>query len=494
MLEVSSVVVEEEDDIELSLGLSIGGIFRKTTELNQIDKKINNSCEKINSESTNVDTDLSQDHQNVCATQTLHPDSGSEYVDPQKKREIHARRRQEGRKKREEKLKRGLCRGVNGGFIVSNEFSDDKIGLEAQRLQTRVRDREMKENEVIQAERACKQGKSEECVAEKERKDLNLTLNYNGALNQNQGSNPMAYSSSPSIPVQYPIQYVPYTNGFAYPYVMPCWAPTAGNFGNEKNEKNVFQPVARRSFRPYLGNQSSGQNMSTGCDSEHNSSKDGGNGNAASNGSPVCSSSAVSDYVSKSQQGGSSSDTGSHSCYSQPEQHQLNGLGAGNQQGLSEHSASSNRIESTQSLVKATNTTQNLVSSNITQSGATQPNEKPRSETQPGQVYKPIPTSESPTPSPLKGDSGDMGKPPNPQTQNHDKLTLQQMPCVSTTGNGPHGKTISGFLYRYTKTEVSIICVCHGSSFSPAEFVEHAGGEDILHPLRHITVTPPAFG
>ncbi|KAK9053550.1 hypothetical protein SSX86_024624 [Deinandra increscens subsp. villosa] len=70
---------------------------------------------------------------------------------------------------------------------------------------------------------------------------------------------------------------------------------------------------------------------------------------------------------------------------------------------------------------------------------------------------------------------------------------LARMPYVSTTGNGPNGKTVSGFLYRYTKNEVSIVCVCHGHSFTPAAFVEHAGGVDIAHPLRHITIFLTAF-
>lgn len=68
-----------------------------------------------------------------------------------------------------------------------------------------------------------------------------------------------------------------------------------------------------------------------------------------------------------------------------------------------------------------------------------------------------------------------------------------QMPCVSATGNGPNGRTITGLLYKYTKSEVSIMCVCHGSFFSPAEFVEHAGGVDVTHPLRHITIVPSAI-
>lgn len=81
-----------------------------------------------------------------------------------------------------------------------------------------------------------------------------------------------------------------------------------------------------------------------------------------------------------------------------------------------------------------------------------------------------------------------------PQTETNEILSLPQMPCVSATGNGPNGKTINGFLYRYTKSEVTIVCVCHGTSFSPAGFVEHAGGVDIAHPLKHITVVPSAFG
>ncbi|PPD82451.1 hypothetical protein GOBAR_DD20607 [Gossypium barbadense] len=93
-----------------------------------------------------------------------------------------------------------------------------------------------------------------------------------------------------------------------------------------------------------------------------------------------------------------------------------------------------------------------------------------------------------------KDTKGETGKPPKPHTPtNDDALSLRNMPCVSTTGNGPNGKTINGFLYRYTKSEVSIICVCHGSSFTPAEFVQHAGGTDVSHPLRHITMIPSAF-
>ncbi|XP_072974472.1 ninja-family protein AFP3-like [Typha angustifolia] len=73
------------------------------------------------------------------------------------------------------------------------------------------------------------------------------------------------------------------------------------------------------------------------------------------------------------------------------------------------------------------------------------------------------------------------------------KNMVQEMPCVSTMGKGPNGRRIEGFLYKYRKgEEVSIVCVCHGSFLTPAEFVKHAGGGDVTHPLRHIVVSPSA--
>ncbi|CAD5180348.1 unnamed protein product [Musa acuminata subsp. malaccensis] len=70
------------------------------------------------------------------------------------------------------------------------------------------------------------------------------------------------------------------------------------------------------------------------------------------------------------------------------------------------------------------------------------------------------------------------------------KKMIQDMPCVSTIGDGPNGRRIEGLLYKYGKgEEVKIVCVCHGSFFSPAEFVKHAGSGDVAHPLRHIVVS-----
>lgn len=95
-----------------------------------------------------------------------------------------------------------------------------------------------------------------------------------------------------------------------------------------------------------------------------------------------------------------------------------------------------------------------------------------------------------------------------PRAQNQDPLSKQpdaannkrrevgasavdDMPCVFTIGDPPNGRKVEGILYKYGKgEEVRIMCVCHGSFFSPAEFVKHAGGNDVEHPLRHIVVNP----
>ncbi|XP_020595448.1 ninja-family protein AFP3-like [Phalaenopsis equestris] len=68
---------------------------------------------------------------------------------------------------------------------------------------------------------------------------------------------------------------------------------------------------------------------------------------------------------------------------------------------------------------------------------------------------------------------------------------MDEMPCVSVKGDGLNGRRIEGFLYKYRKgEEVRIVCVCHGSFLTPAEFVKHAGGGNVTHPLRHIVVNP----
>ncbi|KAM7509558.1 hypothetical protein LguiA_020011 [Lonicera macranthoides] len=51
------------------------------------------------------------------------------------------------------------------------------------------------------------------------------------------------------------------------------------------------------------------------------------------------------------------------------------------------------------------------------------------------------------------------------------------LPWVSTTGPGPNGRTISGVTYRFSATQIRIVCACHGSHMSPEEFVQHASEE-----------------
>eukprot|EP00252_Welwitschia_mirabilis_P026914 TRINITY_DN9013_c0_g1_i1.p1 TRINITY_DN9013_c0_g1~~TRINITY_DN9013_c0_g1_i1.p1 ORF type:complete len:609 (+),score=120.37 TRINITY_DN9013_c0_g1_i1:359-2185(+) len=62
---------------------------------------------------------------------------------------------------------------------------------------------------------------------------------------------------------------------------------------------------------------------------------------------------------------------------------------------------------------------------------------------------------------------------------------------VSTTGVGPNGITVTGILTSYSSSsQVKIICICHGISMSPAEFVQHAGSTDISNPEKNIVVSP----
>ncbi|XP_028753766.1 ninja-family protein AFP3-like [Neltuma alba] len=74
-----------------------------------------------------------------------------------------------------------------------------------------------------------------------------------------------------------------------------------------------------------------------------------------------------------------------------------------------------------------------------------------------------------------------------------DLAVLSKMPTVTTTGDGPGGKRIRGFLYTYRGGQVSIVCVCHGKFLTPEEFVRHAGGKDVANPMKHITVCSNPF-
>ncbi|KAL4351527.1 hypothetical protein GQ457_06G028140 [Hibiscus cannabinus] len=402
----------KEDEIELELGLSIGGRFGKVEKLNPV---------------------KNESKPNGVPVADIGENMG---FDPQMKRKIQALRRQEAKKKREEKQqKRGTLFSLrchqNGEFRSKDNDDDD---------------------DHVTEERECKKNKVG---------DVNL--------------NPSAYPVFPvRVPYPYPhVQFLPVANGFPYSCInsMPSWGGGAGN------GKVAVQPVMMNG------------GLQTGYDSEQNSSKDERNRKSGSSGSSTYSSSVVSDLQSSSNQGGPSSESVTHTSPSQPENTQINCSAVSNQKGQSEQSSTSPQSNGKCDIEKAP-------SMNVTESASSDPNNappKPKPESQSSSLKsKPVSSIETKTTSSTKDTSkGEIGKPPKPPTPMHD--IIRNMPCVSTTGEGPNGKTINGFLYRYTKSEVSIICVCHGSSFTPAEFVQHAGGSDVSHPLRHITVVPPAI-
>lgn len=242
----------------------------------------------------------------------------------------------------------------------------------------------------------------------------------------------------------------PITNGFVYPNAIPVsgGGEIVARIEEDLNTKNsIYRPTACRSFRPYQGN----LNLKPIEDEI-----DGGgrrNFKVNSNGSGGYASSAVSDSQCSSRQGGATDESRSNSSNSQVD-HQL-------------PSTSSDPLDQPVGSSKPTVST-------VPETDPVIPNGR----------FKPPESSVSNPPSKVDASS---------QQRQQQASILSRMPCVSTTGNGPNGKTISGLLYRYTKNEVSIVCVCHGQSFSPAGFVEHAGGVGITHPLKHITILPAAF-
>ncbi|KAK8588455.1 hypothetical protein V6N12_022895 [Hibiscus sabdariffa] len=408
----------KEDEIELELGLSIGGRFGKVEKLDPVKKESNPNGVRV--------ADLGE----------------SMVFDPQMKRKIQALRRQEAKKKREEKQqKRGTTISVRchqNGEFRSQDNDDDHV----------TEERECKKNKVG---------------------DVNL--------------NPSAYPVFPvRVPYPYPhLQFLPVANGFPYSCInsMPSWGGGAGN------GKVAVQPVTMNG-----GLQTGYVNHANGYDSEQNSSKDERNRKSGSNGSSTYSSSVVSDLQSSSNQGGPSSESVTHTSPSQPENTQINCSAANNQKGQSEQSSTSPQSNDKCSKCDI----EKEPSMNVTESTSSNPNNAPpKPESQSSSLKsRPVSSIETKTTSSTKDtNKGEIGKPPKPRAPMHD--IIRNMPCVSTTGNGPNGKTINGFLYRYTKSEVSIICVCHGSSFTPAEFVQHAGGSDVSHPLRHFTVIPSAI-
>ncbi|XP_050364015.1 uncharacterized protein LOC126782747 [Argentina anserina] len=386
MVEVSDRGVKGEE-IELDLGLKIGGgSFRRSEKL-----KLNGG-----EKGPQMVTVLR------CNSSTVSPATLSEpesvVVHPFLKREIQALRRQEAKRKREEKKTRAQ---IGEPPAKKNGVRDNGVNV----------------------------------------MNVNLDMSNGG-----QGG----HHDYPIRPVQYPyapVQFVPYSDGFAFPCVVPCWGPNGGG-----------------GFRPFQAD--TGNNR---CNVEQN-----GKTASLNNGSPICSNSTVSEHCSAASHEGGSSDTRSHS-------NRLNGTIGEKNKAQSDHTATSQSFE---------------FNSRSNENSVVQPKEEPAPEiAEPGPIAKPISSNEECPPTPVKQDKMDPSKPQRDNTKSSEKTpSMPQMPYVSTTGNGPNGKTVNGFLYSFSESEISIVCVCHGSTFSPAEFVQHAGGIEVSQPLRHITVIPSSFG
>lgn len=226
-----------DEEIELDLGLSIGGSFGKLEKLRPVKKVY---ALTVDSESNGSDMDVKENRLSLARD--------GELVDPQAKREMHALRRQEAKRKRDEKqeMKRGTCRAKRGenGSECGREEEQTQMQMQMQR----------QHGDVVNA----------------------------------------VPFQAVAANVQYPyapLQYVPLTNeGLGgFPCVMPCWVPGGGS---------AFEPSTWRGFRPYKENQKSlGFNLSNGCE------KDGANGETASYGSQMCGSSARSEDRSSSHEG-----------------------------------------------------------------------------------------------------------------------------------------------------------------------------------------------
>ncbi|XP_006848485.2 uncharacterized protein LOC18438233 [Amborella trichopoda] len=506
--------MEREDGVELSLGLSIGGSFRRSQEK----VGFNGAC---NSDLKITETKERESvvHGGERETGVIpngfsvfnafeNREGGSELMEQQRKREMHALRRQEARKKREEKQqKKGFPKVSNGVSL------EDRSTLEAQELACRVKDRQVRERELGRSERKSvlqkeeeEEGRERKCGSEKQ----NLTLNIN-----QQENNPCGYAPPAGFPV-YPfqfipnshhhhVQYLPFANGFSFPYVMPCWTPVAPGSGNPNHNPNsqdggssngsgtVFQPIPCRSIPHPNPNSSSEESKKSGKDGVKQELS-----SIASQGSG----SAISDYESGSPQGGSSSDMRSNSSHSHSDRgpnirslsNQIPANGSSHPSAISEPSTSSHKVAE-----EAPDKSSAHSSPGKAQSLKPEPDL--------GSITQPQIPESKPIEPISSSAQGTLKTRPEPnlglviQTKQCEringqekKVALPHMPCVSATGDGPDGKTINGFLYRYTKGEISIVCVCHGSFLSPAEFVRHAGVTDVSQPLKHIIMAPTTFG
>ncbi|XP_016452276.1 uncharacterized protein LOC107776852 [Nicotiana tabacum] len=321
-----------------------------------------------------------------------------------------------------------LSLGLSIGGSYSTKKSDDKILIESQRSQKREIHREMMGNdEQISAQKVRRKG--EICTSSYGCGTSKAAKRLNLGLNQD-------------------------------PYV------------NNQNPEVPFR-AQNRGFRHYNenrdGNLSYKQCRSSDSEEDFSGKSSLKNCKVLSNGSPERCSSTISECQSSSPKGQSNSD---------------------NAQGiqLSTSGRKHTEFEQLTTNVIPIKEKQDQTVERKMQLGAKMGSSSHKqSSTYSDSIHNPNPTNQA--------NAGQFSSPlkqiPNSEIKNCGISLLSRMPCVSTTGNGPNGKTLRGLLSRYNnRMEISIICVCHGKSFTP-EFVEHAGGVDVSHPLRHITVIPP---
>lgn len=272
MVEVSEIGLKHEDDQdELDLGLSIGGSFKRSEKLKPM-KKVYGFT--VDSKPDGYHADV-KENRPASSRSSVSPgfSRDAEPVEARTKREMHALRRQEAKRKREEKQQQ-----KRGTFIPRNGESVNEFQMGEQPA--------LKKDWRYDYASNVNMNDSDEHM----RMLLQQHLRHNGLTNPMPLRAVSATAESTSIPVQY----VPFTNGGSgFPSLMPCWVPGGG----------TFEPSGCESFRPYKGSQSPRRNLSNGSESDHDSVKDGGNGKTASSGSPHCSSSALSEDHSSSRKG-----------------------------------------------------------------------------------------------------------------------------------------------------------------------------------------------
>lgn len=64
--------------------------------------------------------------------------------------------------------------------------------------------------------------------------------------------------------------------------------------------------------------------------------------------------------------------------------------------------------------------------------------------------------------------------------------TPPDLPWVHTTG--PNGRAVGGVVYRLSRTQLRVVCACHGKHMSPAEFTQHAGDTDTANADKNMVV------